>query len=546
MTIASTTNKITYSGDGGTTEFAVPFRFLDQEDIVVTLTDADGTATVQTLTTEYTVSGAGEASGGTVTMVSAPGATDSLTIKNDPPQTQETDYQENDAFPAESHETALDKLTLICQSLGEQIARSVLLPVSSEISGLTLPEPAAGKTLGWNDTEDSLENLTPNADAYITLPLSVAQGGTGATTVGTALTAFGFSDFIKTLLDNATASDACGTLGAGAMGLDVFGAEDADAVRTLLELGTAAGVDTGSTIGDVIVLEDVGGMPGLPAVDGSQLTGISGDSSSSTLPKNYIAGFVPSNDSGDYDHDLTFTAGECRDASGMVDITLASDWTFKCDTAWASGDGQGKLQSNQSWPAAAGDLHIYSIAMASGASPDFLVCVSNGAPGMPSGYVYKRRLLSTKIDTGIIQRFDASSLAGGGLDIVWKTPELDVDVSNQGTTSAVRTLNVGRPPYDTGDYAASEGFVARGIVLIAHATATSGKIYLYNDSASDAGVPSESAAPLCHVSCQVNSIGTVGMFNIRTSRSGTLYSKGAAADTTLKLSTHAFVDERVH
>ena len=39
-------------------------------------------------------------------------------------------------------------------------------------------------------------------------------------------------------------------------------------------LGTASAEDVGTTIGDVVQLEDVGGSPGLPAVDGSQLTGL--------------------------------------------------------------------------------------------------------------------------------------------------------------------------------------------------------------------------------------------------------------------------------
>ena len=43
---------------------------------------------------------------------------------------------------------------------------------------------------------------------------------------------------------------------------------------TIDELGTAALEDVGTAIGDVVQLEDVGGSPGLPAVDGSQLTGI--------------------------------------------------------------------------------------------------------------------------------------------------------------------------------------------------------------------------------------------------------------------------------
>ena len=39
-------------------------------------------------------------------------------------------------------------------------------------------------------------------------------------------------------------------------------------------LGTAAALDVGSAIGDVVQLEDVGGNPSLPAVDGSQLSGL--------------------------------------------------------------------------------------------------------------------------------------------------------------------------------------------------------------------------------------------------------------------------------
>lgn len=43
----------------------------------------------------------------------------------------------------------------------------------------------------------------------------------------------------------------------------------------LTGLGTAAQEDIGTAVGDVVQLSSVGGSPGLPAVDGSQLTGIS-------------------------------------------------------------------------------------------------------------------------------------------------------------------------------------------------------------------------------------------------------------------------------
>lgn len=38
--------------------------------------------------------------------------------------------------------------------------------------------------------------------------------------------------------------------------------------------GTAASLDVGTAAGEVVQISDVGGTPGLPALDGSQLTGI--------------------------------------------------------------------------------------------------------------------------------------------------------------------------------------------------------------------------------------------------------------------------------
>lgn len=59
-----------------------------------------------------------------------------------------------------------------------------------------------------------------------------------------------------------------------------FEAADSDIIDTInaltASLGTAANEDVGTATGDVVQLEDVDGSPGLPAVDGSQLTGIVG------------------------------------------------------------------------------------------------------------------------------------------------------------------------------------------------------------------------------------------------------------------------------
>jgi len=45
-------------------------------------------------------------------------------------------------------------------------------------------------------------------------------------------------------------------------------------LSTISDSGTAASKDTGVAVGDVVELENVGGSPGLPAVDGSQLIGL--------------------------------------------------------------------------------------------------------------------------------------------------------------------------------------------------------------------------------------------------------------------------------
>ena len=73
MTIETTTNRISYTGSGTTGPFSFPYYFLADGDLtVIKTTIADGAESTLTLTTDYTVSGAGEAAGGSVTLVATP------------------------------------------------------------------------------------------------------------------------------------------------------------------------------------------------------------------------------------------------------------------------------------------------------------------------------------------------------------------------------------------------------------------------------------------------------------------------------------------
>jgi hypothetical protein len=123
MTVSSSVNRNDYAGNGSTTNFAVSFRFLQNSDVKATLRDALSTETLQVETTDYTLTGAGAAGGGTLVMIIAPPTGTTLTIQRDVPATQETDYVENDEFPAESHEDALDKLTMLVQQQVEDSSR---------------------------------------------------------------------------------------------------------------------------------------------------------------------------------------------------------------------------------------------------------------------------------------------------------------------------------------------------------------------------------------------------------------------------------------
>lgn len=124
MTVSTATSFNSYAGNGSTTSFAYAFKIFQDSNLVVTLVnDTTGVETTQTLTTDYTVTGAGSDSGGNVVFVTAPASGNTVVIRRVLPVTQETNYVPNDPFPAEAHEDALDKLTMLVQ---QEVASSEL------------------------------------------------------------------------------------------------------------------------------------------------------------------------------------------------------------------------------------------------------------------------------------------------------------------------------------------------------------------------------------------------------------------------------------
>ena len=160
MTISTETERRKrYTGNGTTDTYAYDFKIFAKTDLVVTkITIADGTEEVLTVDSDYTVTGVGNVGGGTVVLTAGNLSSDyRLVIHSDLTQTQGSDYQENDSFPAETLESNLDRLTILVQDLQVAINRSLLQSIDYD-AAIEFPTAVANKVIGWNAAGDGLEN----------------------------------------------------------------------------------------------------------------------------------------------------------------------------------------------------------------------------------------------------------------------------------------------------------------------------------------------------------------------------------------------------
>ena len=188
MTVSSTTVKNSYSGNGSTTEFAYTFKIFADTDLQVIIRSAAGTETIKTLTTHYTVAGAGDASGGSITFTSGntPASGETVVIIREVPQTQAIDYIANDPFPAESHEEGLDRATMTTQQVQEELNRSIKLSRTNTMTSTEF-------TVGATDRANKILAFDSSGELSVTQELGTYKGTSA--TVTTA--AFVQRDIVK-------------------------------------------------------------------------------------------------------------------------------------------------------------------------------------------------------------------------------------------------------------------------------------------------------------------------------------------------------------
>ena len=150
MTLSTTDNREQYNGDGVQVDFPYTFLVLTASHLKVWVDNV--------LTTDWSISGLGNSAGGTVTFNSAPPTgTGNVVFLRQVPLQQLTDYEEYDPFPAETHEGALDYLTMIDQQQQEELDRAVKyspLQVPPEDFTIAFGTAAerAGKLWAFDDT----------------------------------------------------------------------------------------------------------------------------------------------------------------------------------------------------------------------------------------------------------------------------------------------------------------------------------------------------------------------------------------------------------
>ena len=201
MTVSSSTAKVSYSANGTAHSFAYTFKIFADADLTVVVRSATGAETTQTLNTNYIVTNAGNSSGGNVLFKYNTGtssdahysSTDhrpangtTVVIKRVLTKTQTTDYVENDSFPAESHESALDRLTFITQGMQEELDRALKLSVTNTMTSTEFTNSAT-------DRASKILAFDSSGEISVTQELGTYKGTSATTTTA----AFVQRDIVK-------------------------------------------------------------------------------------------------------------------------------------------------------------------------------------------------------------------------------------------------------------------------------------------------------------------------------------------------------------
>ena len=187
MTVSTEVDHNDYTGNGVTTSFPYTFRIFQKTDLLVQVVDLSENITVLTLDTDYSVTGAGTYSGGSVVLSSPLANGWQISISRELPATQQTDLRNQGKFFAEVHEDAFDKLTMLIQQCFSFLRLALRRPsfianyydaLNNRIRNLRDPsqsQDAATK----NYVDDSAADTNAYADSLFKRAIRVPESNVG-------------------------------------------------------------------------------------------------------------------------------------------------------------------------------------------------------------------------------------------------------------------------------------------------------------------------------------------------------------------------------
>lgn len=379
MTITNTILRNDYVANGSSTVFSFTFIVLSETNgytIQVITTDLIGVETIKTQGVDYTVQ-LNDNGLGTITFSTAPILNHKITLLQNVPYTQETDYIKagTDKFPAESHEKALDKLTLISKQLLEKFNRVVSLPKSSNLSNIDLPinSSNANQILAINNAGDNL--TTKNLADVGIAPVS---------------------DFAKTLLDDTTALQARATLDCQQSNINLTAFANLIGASNKIPYFTGSGA---MTLQDKLATATNQGL---------------------TYLNNPI---TIANNSTDANNDIDFSAGNFQ-FSDLSNNAVLSAMTKRLDASWTAGTNQGGLdtgnKANSTW------YHCYAIHNPTSGISDAIFSTNATNPSLPTGYTKYKRVgsIKTNVSGNILPFFQRDKY------FEWKDVVKDLDITS--------------------------------------------------------------------------------------------------------------------
>ncbi len=249
--------RVQYVGDGARSDFTFPFPIFLAEELEVRV---DGIV----LGSGFTVSGAGQSAGGTVTLPSPPGIGSTVTLRRRVKVERTSDFQDNGVLRARTLNDELDRVVAALQEQREELS-STLRRDPADLGGdMTLPmrTARANRLLGFDSVGDIV--VVPRDSGLLTAPFPGAVPHTVEDKLAETLSARDFGATGDGVTDDGPALQAAMNAAAASGKVLTIGE---GSFRTLQPL-TLPGAAAGLTMRGRIIYAGPGGQVALTIGDG--------------------------------------------------------------------------------------------------------------------------------------------------------------------------------------------------------------------------------------------------------------------------------------